>query len=180
MSRLGLVIGRAWRLSRLLLIVFICRPAWATDIHLDPQPKAVPALAFTDQDGHRLGLDPFKGKVVVLDYWATWCGPCRVEFPQLDSLQGRLADKGLAVVAVSVDRGGKPLVDRFYDELHIAHLAKYLDPTSAGTTALGVRGLPTTLIIDRQGREVARVEGEAAWDGPEIGKILEGLLAAGS
>jgi len=71
------------------------------------------------------------------------------------------------------------MVDHFYDELHVAHLAKYLDPSSASATALGLRGMPTTLVIDRQGREVARIEGAAAWNGPQIGKILEGLLAGG-
>ncbi len=179
MSRLGPVRRIVAGPFCLLLILLAGRPVLADDLRLDPHPKAVPTLAFTDQDGHPLGLEPFKGKVVVLDYWATWCAPCRVEFPHLDQLQGRLADKGLAVVAVSLDRGGKPLVDRFYDEMHVAHLGKYLDPASAGATALGLRGLPTTLVIDRQGREVARVEGAAAWDGPEIGKILEGLLAGG-
>lgn len=179
MFRIGLVNRDIVRLGCLLLAVFFCRPVLASDLRLDTAPKAVPALTFTDQDGRSLGLEPFKGKVVVLDYWATWCAPCRVEFPQLDQLQGRMADKGLVVVAVSIDRGGKPVVDRFYDEMHVAHLAKYLDPSSASAIALGVRGLPTTLVIDRQGREVARIEGAVAWDGPEIGKVLEGLLAGG-
>jgi thiol-disulfide isomerase/thioredoxin len=166
-------------LACLLLTVFAVVPVWAADLTLDPHPRVLPALTFTDADGHPLGLDRFKGKVVVLDYWATWCAPCREEFPRLDRLQGRLADKGLAVVAVSLDRGGRPLVDRFYDEIHVEHLAKYLDPHSASALALGLRGVPTTLIIDRQGREVARIEGPAAWDGPEIGKVLDGLLAGG-
>jgi thiol-disulfide isomerase/thioredoxin len=162
-----------------LLAVLACKPVLAEELRLDPHPKAVPAVAFADQDGHSLGIEAFKGQVVVLDYWASWCAPCRVEFPRLDQLQGRLAGKGLAVVAVSLDRGGRPAVDRFYDEMHVANLAKYLDPGSAGARALGLRGLPTTLVIDRQGREVARIEGIAAWDGPEIGKILEGLIAGG-
>lgn len=163
-----------------LLAAMVGQSVQAAELRLSPVPKAVPALAFTDQDGHPLGLEAFKGKVVVLDYWATWCGPCRTEFPLLDRLQGRLADKGLAVVAVSLDRKGRPAVDRFYDDLHVAHLGKYLDPSSGSATALGILGLPTTLIIDRQGREVARVEGEAAWDGPEVGRILDGLLSGGS
>jgi thiol-disulfide isomerase/thioredoxin len=179
MSRVGFVSPIALRLSFCLLVVLAGQPVLAADLRLEPTPKAVPALAFTDQDGHPLGLEPFKGKVVVLDYWATWCAPCKVEFPELDRLQGRLADKGLVVVAVSLDRGGRPAVDHFYDELHVAHLAKYLDPSSASATALGLRGMPTTLVIDRQGREVARIEGTAAWNGPEIGKILEGLLSGG-
>ncbi len=154
-------------------------PAAAADFTLAPQPKAVPGLAFADHDGHPLTLQSFKGKVVILDYWATWCAPCKAEFPQLDRLQGRLADKGLAVVAVSLDRGGMRAIDRFYDELHVANMGKFLDADGSGARALGIAGMPTTLLIDRQGREVARIEGTAPWDRPEMTAILERLLAGG-
>jgi len=173
------VIRLALRALVLVLALHLWTPVQADDFALHPLAKTVPSLSFTAQDGQQVGLNAFKGKVVVLDYWATWCAPCRVEFPRLDRLQERLGDKGLAVVAVSLDRGGRVAVDRFYDEMHVAHLAKFVDPTSASARALGLRGLPTTLVIDRQGREVARIEGMAAWDGPEIGKILEALLAGG-
>lgn len=151
-------------------------PARADEVR-PAAPKPLPALSFTDEDGHPLDMAAFKGKVVVLDYWATWCAPCKSEFPLLDKLQSRLSDKGLVVVPVSVDRKGKPVVERFYDELQVGHLGKFLDPTGKSAQALGIQGLPTTLIIDREGREVVRVEGEAAWDGPEIGGILDRLLA---
>lgn len=139
-------------------------------------PKPIPAFTFTDQDGKVLSLEDFKGKMVVLDVWATWCTPCRAEFPRLDRLQAALRDKGLAVVPVSVDLGGKKPVDKFYDDTGIKTLAKYLDPANASAKALGLRGLPTTLIIDREGHEIARVEGEAPWDSTETLAQFETLL----
>jgi len=139
-------------------------------------PKPVPALSFTDKDGKALSLADFHGKLVVLDVWATWCAPCRKEFPRLDKLQAAFGDRDLAVVAVSVDLGGKAQVEKFYQEIKVSHLAEYLDPSGESTKTLGLRGLPTTLILDRDGREVARVEGEAAWDGPEVKALLQRLM----
>jgi len=148
--------------------------SWVTEA-----PKPVPSFSFTDQDGKELSLADFKGKMVVLDVWATWCTPCRAEFPRLDRLQAALGDQGLAVVPVSVDLGGLKPVDKFYGDIGVKALAKYLDPASASAKALGLRGLPTTLIIDRDGNEIARIEGEAPWDSPDTLKRFQAMLAKG-
>jgi thiol-disulfide isomerase/thioredoxin len=149
-----------------------------TKLEVTP-PKSLPAVAFTDQDGKALTLADFKGKLVVLDVWATWCAPCRKEFPRLDRLQAAMGGNDLQVVAVSVDLGGKKPVDKFYQDMQISALAQYLDPTGNIAKTLGLRGLPTTLLIDRNGFEVGRIEGEAAWDGAEVKALLQTLLAQG-
>lgn len=167
-AALAIILGVAGGLSA------PARAASLPSLHA-PQPLPAP-LAFSDADGKTVDIDTFRGKVVVLDYWATWCAPCKAEFPALDRLQGRFAGQGLQVVPVSIDRGGRAAVDRFYGETKIANLPEYLDPTSTNAGPLGLRGVPTTLILDRQGREVARVEGSVAWDSPEASRFFEQLL----
>lgn len=135
----------------------------AGELIMADHPKPPPPLYFSDATGRQLSLADFKGKLVVLDYWATWCPPCRAEFPALDRLQERLRERGVEVVAVSIDENPKT-VDHFYDKLKIAHLAKYHDPKSTGVDTLDLDGVPTTLIIDREGREVGRVEGMLDWN----------------
>jgi thiol-disulfide isomerase/thioredoxin len=139
-------------------------------------PKPMPPLSFTDRDGKPLSLQDFKGRLVVLDIWATWCSPCRAEFPRLDRLQAALADQGLVVLPLSVDQGGKKPVERFYDEVKVTALGEYLDPSGSSAKALGLRGLPTTLILDREGREIGRLEGEAAWDSAAMLDLFKRLL----
>lgn len=142
------------------------------------EPRALPAITFADGAGKPVSLADFKGKVVLLDVWATWCTPCRAEFPRFDRLQEILGQEGLQVVPLSVDLGGKPLVDKFYEDLKIKNLGQFLDPQSKSAQALGLRGLPTTLLIDRQGREIARVEGELSWDSAETQATLRKVLGA--
>ncbi len=135
-------------------------------------PVAVPEVGFSDGVGRALTLDDFLGKVVVLNLWATWCAPCVREMPSLDRLQGALGGPGFEVVALSLDRGGAPVVDRFYQKYGLVNLGKYLDPGSRSTAALGVRGLPTTVLIDARGREIGRVQGPAEWDSDAIVAFL--------
>jgi thiol-disulfide isomerase/thioredoxin len=142
-------------------------------------PHSVPALSFADGNGKMLTLADFKGKVVLLDIWATWCVPCRAEFPRLDRLQEILGQEGLQVVPVSVDRpGAKPQIDKFYEDVKIRNLSEYLDPLNGSAIALGLQGVPTALIIDREGREIARVEGEFTWDSAESQAALRKVLGA--
>ena len=147
------------------------------DFVLANPPKPVPPFAFTDLDGKPLTLEAFAGKVVVLNLWATWCVPCIKEMPSLERLQARMAARGLAVMSVSQDRGGLKQVQPFLDKHGLKALPIYLDPKGEALKALGGRGLPTTLVIDREGREVGRLEGDAEWDGPNAAALIEYFLA---
>jgi thiol-disulfide isomerase/thioredoxin len=137
------------------------------------QPHALPEVRFQDDQGRDLTLGDFQGRVVVLNVWATWCVPCRKEMPTLDRLQSRLGGKDFLVVALSIDRKGVEAVKGFYQEVGIENLAIYVDPSGRGSRGLGLPGVPTTLLIDQEGREVARKMGEAEWDGPEMVSLVE-------
>jgi thiol-disulfide isomerase/thioredoxin len=139
-------------------------------------PKPVPELTFLDEGGKEVALGDFAGDVVVLNLWATWCAPCRREMPSLDRLQAELGDDGLSVVALSLDRGDIGKVREFFEELEIANLAIYQDPEARAGRELAAPGLPTTIVIDRTGREVGRVLGPAEWDSEEALALLRTLI----
>ena len=150
------------------------------DFVLAEPAKPVPALAFTDLDGKALTLDAFRGKVVVLNLWATWCVPCIKEMPSLQRLSAKLRDKGVAVLALSQDRAGAKVVTPFLEKHALKTLPIYLDTKGAVLKALNGRGLPTTLVIDRDGREVGRLEGDAEWDGPHALALINHVASQGS
>ena len=134
-----------------------------------PEGNALPeGLVFTDGEGRETRFEAFRGRALVVNFWATWCPPCVAEMPSLDRLHAAVAREGIEVLALSSDRGGRAQVEPFYARTGIRHLGIWLDPRGAAGRALGVRGLPTTVILDRRGLEVARLEGEAAWDHPDM------------
>lgn len=141
-------------------------------------PAALPDLHFADAEGKVKRLADFRGRVLVLNYWATWCGPCVEEMPSLSRLQAKLGGDRFAVLAVSVDREGLPVVGPFLEKIAVKNLAIYTDRTGATMRALGVRGLPTTMIIDGEGREAGRIEGMANWDSPEAEALVRHYMAA--
>ena len=129
------------------------------------QPAPAPAVSLTDIAGNHVGLCRFRGKLVLVNLWATWCEPCLREMPSLERLQSRLGDR-IAVLAVSEDRGGVKTVEPFIEKLGLKSVKIYIDPKSAVGQAFEVRGLPTSLLIDREGKVLGRVEGAADWDSP--------------
>ena len=142
------------------------------------QPKAVPEIEFLDAEGNAMTLEDFRGQVVVLNLWATWCAPCRREMPSLDRLQAEHGGQDLQVVALSQDRGDSlDKIREFYDEVGVQHLAIYRDPEAKAARELRAPGLPTTIVIDRQGREVGRVLGDAQWDSKAAVELLEAVMA---
>jgi thiol-disulfide isomerase/thioredoxin len=134
-----------------------------------------PAISFVDLAGNTVSLSEFTGKIVLVNLWATWCEPCLREMPSLERVQSRLGDK-LAVVAISEDHGGSKTVDPFIDKLGLKSVKVYLDPKSAIERAFKVQGLPTSFLIDREGRVLGRVEGAAEWDAPKLLEVLKSFL----
>lgn len=151
-------------------------PASELDLSVFDQPRALPEIHFGDEQGHDLTLADFRGRVVLLNVWATWCVPCRKEMPALDRLQARLGGDDFALIPLSIDRKGVNAVKGFYRELGLEKLAIYLDPAGKGSSALGIPGVPTTLLIDREGREVTRKMGPAEWDGAQMVSLVEGMI----
>jgi thiol-disulfide isomerase/thioredoxin len=143
---------------------------------LHPEPKAVPEIQFQDSDGKTLTLADFRGKVVLLNVWATWCVPCRREMPTLDRLQAKLGGPDFQVLPLSIDRNGFEAITKFYAEVGVKHLAMYLDSGTEAASTLGAVGLPTTLLIDRDGREIGRLVGPAEWDSPDMVAFIRGYL----
>jgi thiol-disulfide isomerase/thioredoxin len=142
------------------------------------QPYPAPAISLADTSGHSVELSELQGKLVIVNLWATWCGPCLREMPSLERLQSRLRER-VAVLAVSEDRGGNKSVEPFIAKLGLKSVKIYIDPKSEVGHAFGVRGLPTSFLIDREGKVLGRVEGAAEWDSPKILGVLEPLLSGG-
>ena len=139
-------------------------------------PRAMPNVAFEDGQGQKRSLADFRGKVVLLNIWATWCGPCREEMPTLDRLQSQLGGADFEVVALSIDRGGQSVVKSFFDEINVQRLAIYVDATAEAGSKLAILGVPTTLLLDRAGNEIGRVTGPAKWDSPEVIDTIQPYL----
>jgi thiol-disulfide isomerase/thioredoxin len=139
-------------------------------------PRPLPPLRFEDGAGAAMALADFRGRIVLLNLWATWCGPCRTEMPALDRLQAGMAGPDFTVVPLSIDHRGRDAVARFYRELGLISLGIYVDRSGEAVSALEVSGMPTSLLVDRQGRELGRVIGGAPWDDAEMVARIKGYL----
>jgi thiol-disulfide isomerase/thioredoxin len=140
------------------------------------EPQTMPDLVFSSADGKPHHLSEWRGKVVLLNLWATWCAPCKAEMPSLDRLQAKLGSDAFTVLAISVDRGGMDKPASFFASNSINHLTLYNDNTPQSLTDLRVSGLPVSVIFDKEGREVARLIGPADWDGPRVTAQIEEFI----
>lgn len=140
------------------------------------QPRSLPRVQFIDSEGRVMTMADFRGRVVLLNLWATWCVPCRKEMPTLDRLQAKLGGPDFKVVPLSIDRQGVSIVKAFYQELKLRSVGIYVDQSSTAATRLGAMGIPTTLLLDRDGREVGRKMGPAEWDSPAAMQLVRRYL----
>lgn len=137
------------------------------------QPRPLPRLDFVDGQGDELTLDGFKGKVVLLNIWATWCFPCRKEMPALDRLQARLGGEDFEVVPISTDEGGRAVIEAFYEEVGVKSLGIYWDQKGQIEKDLDMFGYPTTFLLDREGRALSARLGPAEWDSEEMIALIQ-------
>ena len=144
------------------------------------KPTPEPDIAFTDPDGKPVKLADLKGQVVVLNFWATWCGPCKEEMPSLAKLAKNYADKGVKVVTVSVDAVGEAQKAKDFLKAN-GDLPFYTDPEMRVVFGLTPRpdGIPTTVIFDKTGKEEARLSGGADWSTDQAKKVMDAVLAKG-
>jgi len=141
--------------------------------------KDMADISFFDESGKERSLSEWRGRVVLLNLWATWCAPCRKEMPTLASLESKLGSKDFEVVAVSVDRKGAQTSGAFLIENHATALKLYADPSATILEKVKAVGLPASILVDRQGREIGRMFGPANWNGKDAERLIRAAIAEG-
>ena len=142
------------------------------------EPVAVAEAPFTLEDGGEATLSDYAGQVVLVNFWATWCAPCREEMPMLDALQQELGGEDFTVLTIATGRNPPPAMAAFFEEAGIEALPLHTDPRQALAREMGVLGLPVTVILGRDGLEIARLQGEADWSSDSARAILTELIGA--
>jgi len=140
-------------------------------------PLPAPAATFNSRDGKPTRLADWRGHWVLLNLWATWCGPCVKEMPSLDRMQKAMGS-AITVVAISEDRGGMQVVEPFVTKLGVTSLTIGMDAPDGVLSHLKIRGLPTSFLIDPQGNIVAKFEGGSEWDAGPTLTTLKGMIGA--
>lgn len=140
-------------------------------------PKEAGQAVFSDPEGGEHVLADYQGQVVLLNFWATWCAPCRKEMPTLDALQEALGGDDFQVVTIATGRNAVVGITKFFDEAGVTHLPVLLDPKSTLAREMLVLGLPLTVLLNREGQEIARLRGDAVWDSESAFAVLRAVIA---
>ena len=140
-------------------------------------PKSTTDAAFELEDGGgKATLGDFEGKVILLNFWATWCAPCRKEMPHLSELQDELGGDDFEVLTIATGRNTPAGIKKFFKEIGVTNLPRHQDPKQAVASQMGIFGLPITVIIDAKGREIARLRGDANWASDSAKAVIRALL----
>ncbi|MCW8843572.1 MAG: TlpA family protein disulfide reductase [Rhodobacteraceae bacterium] len=147
-------------------------------LNFHPDPRPTSDKPFVTEDGGAMSLADYRGKVVLLNFWATWCPPCRKEMPMLEEIARDLNGDDFAVVTLATGRNAPPAIAAFFEEIGVESLPQYRDPKQDIAREMAVLGLPVTVLIGRDGREIARMTGDADWSGDSARAILKEVIAA--
>lgn len=146
---------------------------------LNDPPRDAPGMTFRGDDGKIFRLADFKGRVVLVNFWATWCAPCIRELPTLNRLEKTLGDEDFAVIAVNVDRDGANVARPFLDKNDVFALPLYFDDKMALAREFGLKQMPTSYLLDREGKVAGSLTGFAEWDSPEADALIRHYLRQG-
>jgi thiol-disulfide isomerase/thioredoxin len=144
------------------------------------EPVAASDVPFATEAGEEMTLADFEGQVVLVNFWATWCAPCREEMPMLEALSAEFGGDDFAVVTIATGRNSPQGIVAFFEEIGVETLPRHTDARQALARSMGVLGLPVTVILDREGREIARLQGEADWSSDSARAIIAALIADGA
>ena len=173
--------GRRYILSGLLAAFAVpaALPAVAMDrFEKAKEPKPLPDLPFLDADDKPHSFADLKGKVLLVNFWATWCAPCVKEMPSLDRLQAALGKDKFAILPLSLDGPSRPKVAPFYEDKKLANIGIWFDKGRKLMQAFDVSILPTSILVDATGKVVGRLEGEADWDKPDAIALLKSAASS--
>lgn len=145
-------------------------------LNFHSSPVASSHTSFDDGAGAEISLAVFQGQYVLVNFWATWCAPCRVEMPTLSALQSALGGERFQVVTIATGRNDPIAMDQFFQEIGVTNLPLYRDPTQSLARDMGVMGLPITVILDPDGNEIARLQGDADWNSDSARAIVAVLI----
>ena len=140
------------------------------------EPVALPEAVLPVMGGGEMDLADLRGKHVLVNFWATWCAPCRKEMPMLADLQRDYGGDTFEVVTIATGRNPEPAIAKFFDEIGVDNLPVLLDPRQGLSREMAVLGLPVTILVDPEGREIARMLGDAEWNGESARAIIEALI----
>ena len=141
-------------------------------IRFHSEPKPFNSATFDSITNEKVTISDFKGKFILLNFWALWCAPCVEEMPALNNLKALLKNESFDVIAIATGRNDKDKVNSFFETKNLTFLDQFFDPKSSFSRQFDIKVLPTTLMIDYEGREVGRVEGTLVWDSLESQKLF--------